>query len=494
MCSQDVHHCFIFSNQLVKCFGYNYYQQCGVDYGHGYIGDNEILGDYLPFVDPSNVNGITQIACGETATCALKQSTDTVFCWGRNADYILGSTNTALYQPTAVSGWQGTVTKLVVGGTFACVLTSTQKVYCWGANAQGQLAIGNTAKQSQPQFANFGASVVDVAAASFCTCVVTVDGLVKCVGHPYCNGKDDGQNEYLGSTTSSIGSNLRTLELGSSTGPVEEIYACSRYVFCAVFTSRFAKCWGYASQNILGDGDVTSHNPGKDLNSMGDNLPYLKPAGNSLIKSIGSGGIGVCFVTMDNQAACWGVGTSKAEDLELYSSSWLPPVLYMITVYGPSSEGYPSACALLTTREVQCFGSMFWGSEYGGLDDKPIPGDTLDLGTEAQIGASIGCQQCPNAYYCPGDDTSHACPENHFCPGDGYAHQCDPCMTDYYQLTNCTSTTNTQCQQCTQCLAGTYAAVACGGPNPGQCDPCPADHYCPGDGLMHPCSTECSTY
>eukprot|EP00961_Rhodomonas_salina_P213057 2877372-Rhodomonas_salina.1 len=490
VCTGYLYTCALFSNQRVKCFGRNtYYQSNPSASNTAPIGEaGYYYGDSLPFLSyGTSLTGLTQIACGFGHVCVLKKSTNTVYCWGDNWAYNSGSSNVYNKFPVPVS-IPGTVVKIAGGSQgHTCVLTVQGNVYCWGLNEDGQLGIGNTVNKYQPQKAQFGFVAIDVAISTYCTCAADTNGLVKCFGWYRCSGS--GQTN-LGHTSSTLNGNLPYVDLGTNTGPVVEIYTTGTVsgAFCAVFMSRTAKCWGDGAGNVLGDGITTQHF--RYGGNMGDSLPYLKPAGNSLIKSIDFGDNSIaCFVTMDNRAGCWGLQTPKAESIQLFDSSWIEPVLWMVPTVGYGT----SACAFTTTRKLHCWGRQYWGGADGYMI-KPIPGDYIDLGTEAEIGVSTGCIQCRIGDYCPGDDTAHSCPQNHFCPGDGYAHQCTPCITDYYQLAECDTTTNTQCTQCTQCPAGTYAAVACGGLNPGQCDPCPADHYCPGDNLMHPCSTECSTY
>ena len=88
------HRCALLDNASVKCWGYNYYGQLGIDStsdkGDGSSGDT--MTD-LPTVNLGTGRTATATAAGNYHTCALLDNAS-VKCWGRNYAGELGIDNT----------------------------------------------------------------------------------------------------------------------------------------------------------------------------------------------------------------------------------------------------------------------------------------------------------------------------------------------------------------------------------------------------------------
>jgi alpha-tubulin suppressor-like RCC1 family protein len=76
-------------------------------------------------------------------TCALT-TTGAAWCWGLNAQGMLGDGTTASRSTPAIVTGGHLFTDLALGNSHVCGTTATQ-LRCWGNNAQGQLGLGGGA-------------------------------------------------------------------------------------------------------------------------------------------------------------------------------------------------------------------------------------------------------------------------------------------------------------------------------------------------------------
>lgn len=116
--------------------------------------------------------------------CALGTA-GAVYCWGRNAEGVLGDgTTTDRATPAPVSGG-GTYRALTVGRTHACALAVDNTAWCWGKNSLGQVDLPAVAVTSEPTLAGGGATFSSlVALQQDATCGVRTAGGIACWGDP----------------------------------------------------------------------------------------------------------------------------------------------------------------------------------------------------------------------------------------------------------------------------------------------------------------------
>ncbi len=103
--------------------------------GWGYDGDGRAT-------PPDAVNGVsgtaTDIAAGNSHSCAIQAGTGNVVCWGYDDQ---GQAT----PPNAVNGVSGTATDIAAGKWYSCAIQAgTGNAVCWGADQYGQSAPPDT--------------------------------------------------------------------------------------------------------------------------------------------------------------------------------------------------------------------------------------------------------------------------------------------------------------------------------------------------------------
>lgn len=137
------HACASTSDGAVYCWGAN---------ESGQLGDGTTQDHRVP-VRVMGLPAATSVAVGtarpswppaarDTYSCATTQTRE-VFCWGSNAQLILGTNGSDSYSadPVRVAGLSE-VKQIAVGYGFACALTDHAQVNCWGTGHNGELGQG----------------------------------------------------------------------------------------------------------------------------------------------------------------------------------------------------------------------------------------------------------------------------------------------------------------------------------------------------------------
>jgi len=150
------HSCGLTVGGAAWCWGYN---------GNGQIGDNSTIARSVPTAVQQGAVTFNSIAAGFSHTCGLT-SAGAAWCWGNNGSGQLGDTTiTERHIPTAVAGglsWSAIVSSETADHTCAVKLSS-QLIYCWGSNGNGQLGDRTTTDRSSPVQAWYLVAVAGVA-------------------------------------------------------------------------------------------------------------------------------------------------------------------------------------------------------------------------------------------------------------------------------------------------------------------------------------------
>jgi alpha-tubulin suppressor-like RCC1 family protein len=294
------HTCALLDTGKVRCWGGNARGQLG--YGHTRaIGDDEdpaSAGD-VPLDEP-----VTQVAAGDTHTCALLAS-GRVRCWGHSPEGETGQGLDGRYigddeAPTAFPALElgGRITQLVGAGGSPCVLLEGGSVRCWGA-VVGSTADRHTPAAEHPLVA-LGVPAERLAAGdgSLRVCAITAAGRLRCWGSGtyglvgYAFEIDDvgvSRGELptpakLGDVPLAGGGRVSGVALGGSHS-------------CALLDTGRVRCWGEGRFGVLG--------PGSPERVLARDAVEIDVGGR--VVEITAGHMHTCAVLDTGRVRCWGL-------------------------------------------------------------------------------------------------------------------------------------------------------------------------------------------
>ena len=139
--------------------------------------------------------GLLQLTCGgkfEIDFSCARTETSEVWCWGNNAEGELGSPGATGSTARRVTGVLAS--QLSSFGNTSCAILTDGGLACWGANNAGQLGQGNTLPLTGPGSVPIGEAVTRIAVGVTHACALTSAGIVVCWGSPLDNrnGHDGG--------------------------------------------------------------------------------------------------------------------------------------------------------------------------------------------------------------------------------------------------------------------------------------------------------------
>jgi|GEM_PF-3640026 len=345
------HACAINNDKNVACWGRTW---------DGQIGDgrsgNGISFQKTPKVITSVNKDFISVGSGDQVSCALT-SDSKVYCWGQNANKILGNNGGNSSVPIEVTGFPANdpLVALAMSSSFnlyrsqininanpshACALTQSGDLYCWGDNRLGQLGVGNnTTESATPLKVNHNKAFEDIV-----------------IGAAHSCAREQDSKEYY--------------------------------------------CWGSNHRRELGTGSTADfvRSPAK-----------MSRANSSLISHLSLGGATTCFVNMKSQAFCLGknkhyeIGLNYNSDLE--ASAKLIPALN-----GTAVKIYASilfTCAINTSGETLCWGDNYSGQQgdgtVGGKVFVPTKVNLPQSATDMTLGMGSSCSLLTNGtLYCWG--------------------------------------------------------------------------------------------
>ena len=279
-------------------------------YAYCEIGTNPAYTDVRKTCGPDLVSNDTNTTCSgvcaagvcQAATCGDKKTETTEECDDGNTKPLDGC------EPSCVKSG---VQKVALGDGHTCMLGRGGYVRCWGTNTNGELGLGNT---TPVQAGMLPYQIPDSTGAA--------GGYVN-----------------LGTTAIDV-----TAGLGFT---------------CALLTGGSVRCWGANDQGQLGLGSTTA---------MPTTIGGVVNFGSAHAVAISAGPNNVCALLDNNTIHCWGAnnlgqaGVGSATDPSL-SPSTTVALGSGVTPTGISVGG-DSACALLSTNKIHCWGDNFFG-EFG---------------------------------------------------------------------------------------------------------------------------------
>ena len=363
------------TSNLIKCWGFNFFGQLGLeDTANRGDGAGE-MGDALASLNIGTSVIASALVGNSSMNCALL-STNAIKCWGESRGTITGvSSYVGSSQATIGSnlapidlGTGLTFTKVVVGRYHACALTNSNQVKCWGTNDKGQLGLGDLVNR----VTNLGDSlpfvalptadiIVDIQAGESRTCILTTLGVVRCWGYG-TGGIGLGNLNVVGDAPSEMGESLAAIDLGASRTANKIMVAHSHS--CAILDNDTVKCWGRNAEGQLGIGSTSAKGDG--AGEMGDLLPVVDLGTGEKASEIVGGYYFTCALLQSGTTKCWGqnsvgqlgVGDALARGDGAGEMGDSLPVVDLgdnFTTIAIESGAYHS-CAVSDLGKVKCWG------------------------------------------------------------------------------------------------------------------------------------------
>ena len=289
---------------------------------------------------------------------------------------------TAAHAPeAALSG----VRSVEPGFSHSCALLTNGQVRCWGSDSIGQLGNGPGGSSPTPvpvlNTAGTGplTGVVQVTSGTDFSCARLSSGQAVCWGVG-----DVGQLGNNG-TTSQLPVPLRAV---SGVGPLTGITQLSvgGAHGCALLASRQLRCWGVNGSGQLGDGSNDLAPQPVVVSRPGGGGPLTQ------VTQISTSPLSTCARLSTGQARCWGgnddgqVGdggnTERTRPRIVRSPNGTGALTGVVQVATTTS----SACALLTSGQVRCWGGNVSGQLGDGtLTPSPFPSPVQNPGGDASL-------------------------------------------------------------------------------------------------------------
>lgn len=310
------------------------------------------------------LKGVTKIDTGYAHTCAVL-STGGVQCWGRNSWQYGGGhggqlgnddgDNEAKSEAVAVVELKSSVTDIALGDNHSCALLDTNEIQCWGKNSFGQFGNDTTTSSKKPAAVVVGLSsgVTAIAAGDDNTCALLTTGGAQCWGSNGSGQLGNGTTDKSYTPVEVTGlSNVTAIALGGSHT-------------CALLdtSTNGVQCWGSNHSDQIGKkGGSQSTEP---VPVTGDS-----DVGLAGMIAVAAGLLHTCAVLSTGEVQCWGRNYEEQCGQKNKDEIHIP-----VTVAGLSSgataiaAGDDHTCALLDTKEVQCWGENDSG-QLGNGDDE----------------------------------------------------------------------------------------------------------------------------
>jgi alpha-tubulin suppressor-like RCC1 family protein len=324
------------------------------------------------------LTGVVRMTTSYYHTCALLTNRQ-VRCSGDNDYGQLGTGTFDDDQTTAVAVRNATdtanltnVIQIAAGGYHTCALLTNRQVRCWGFGGTGELGDGDTDDESLPVTVSNPAgtgplqNVVQISSGEYHTCAVIQGGQLRCWG-----GNEDGR---IGDGTTGT-DRLRPRRVLSVAGSglltgVSQVEA-GYYDTCARLTNGQARCWGYNDEGQLGNNSTD----GSDRPVVVRNVSGAGALAG--VRRISVGTYHVCAVLNNGQARCWGYNTDGVFGDGTQDDAHLPVVVENGAGTAPLSgiayldAAYYHSCALLTNHQVRCWGENLYDQVGNGVEAGP---------------------------------------------------------------------------------------------------------------------------
>jgi alpha-tubulin suppressor-like RCC1 family protein len=402
--------CAVVRGGALRCWGLGAFGVLG--YGNqNNIGDDEPPSSAGPVAVGAGrtVRAVTTGGSSEFAhTCAILDD-GSARCWGGNSLGQLGLNRPAGDGPVGDDELPSSVPPvdiggkalaITAGGSHVCAIREGGSVLCWGNAASGQLGYGNkdtigdneTPASAGSVDIGAGRTARAIVAGGSHTCTILDTGAVVCWGFGadgelgYGNTDTIGDNE----TPASAG----TVKLGQ--GRTAVAIAAGNQFTCALLDDGSVRCWGKSAQGSLGYGNTDSIGDNETPDTAG---PVNLGAGRTA-RAITAGFETACVILDTGDVRCWGTngsgqlgygqGTNPIGNTPATTPDKAGPVnLGAGRTAHALTIATATTCALLDDGSVRCWGAGQQG-ELGSASKVDIgDNETADKGPLAALGAPL---------------------------------------------------------------------------------------------------------
>ncbi|MEK2690827.1 Ig-like domain-containing protein [Bdellovibrio sp. GT3] len=234
--------CGITTDQRIQCWG-SYASQSvgdGLENNRSIIAESDIGQNYK------------QISVGSTLSCGI-DSFDRLKCWGNGTTASIGdgTSGVGVVRSSPIVLDRGLTYKSVaVGDMYGCAITTDDTVKCWGRNSDGVLGFAGATSSPTPRLVDGGAKYKKIVAGNSMTCGITMDGVLKCWGYNSNLWQLGDAGVIPGSSQPKVidpGVRYRDISVAPK----------ATYHTCGVTEDKILKCWGANTSYQAGLGSIT---------------------------------------------------------------------------------------------------------------------------------------------------------------------------------------------------------------------------------------------
>jgi alpha-tubulin suppressor-like RCC1 family protein len=300
----------------------------------GQLGDGTFSMRTLP-TPVVSVTAADAIATGDSHTCIHRGgATGSVQCWGDNTLGQLGNGSAVSSSTTPVTATGlASATQLAAGSTHTCARLSSGAVRCWGGNIAGQLGDGTLADRRTAVAVVGISTAAMVAAGQAHSCAVLTNGSVMCWGTNGSGQLGDGTNTDHATPSSVMGVfNAISIVAGDNHT-------------CALLSTGGVMCWGFNATGQLGDGTTTTRNVPVAVSGLGDAV------------EIAAGQSHTCARRATGSVVCWGYDFNGQLGDGTTTNRNVPVAVSGLTNVAMLTAGGSFTCASSTASVISCWGA-----------------------------------------------------------------------------------------------------------------------------------------
>lgn len=332
----------------------------------------------VPEVDAARViegPPFTKLAVGGSHTCGLSTGNQ-VFCWGNNEYGQLGASDTTARRTPAVLSGGIAFRDITAGLNHTCGLDSSGRAYCWGRNNYRQLGSGQSTSQVQvPTLVQTSLLFKSIDAGDNHTCGIGVDDFAYCWG--------TNESSQIGNGGGGDWGERADLPVKEGRGLTFSAISAGASHTCGI-SSQGSQCWG---ENTYSESSGSFVNRGLSLSTQVSNSFLSLSAGRNVSCGINTASTAFCWGRAEYGAL--GIGTNTGELTSLARAIRTPVAGY---VFSQVSVGNYFACGLTASRNLLCWGYIPVGAGRYSY----FPNPTLLAGTTqfTQIDSGSGDHFC----------------------------------------------------------------------------------------------------